>query len=359
MADNRKPRKPLEHVPVLLEEVIRALAVRPGGRYVDATIGSGGHAAAILTHSSPGGQLLGIDADPKAITAARERLSEYRASLLLVGDYFANLKDICLRHDFLPVHGILLDLGLSSLQLENRQRGFSFQHDAPLDMRHHPDQEITAADIINTYPEAELESLIREYGEEPHSRRIARRVVAERPINTTVALARLIETVVGLRHGRTHPATRTFQALRIAVNRELEQLKEVLKQAVEILGFEGRLVVISYHSLEDRVVKQFMQREAAACVCPPEVLECRCQHQATLKILSRKVIKPSPLEVRRNPRSRSARLRAAERITAVDDTFADYLNILAGNGSRAWRKPVLMEKLRRTFLALEVTNLQT
>jgi 16S rRNA (cytosine1402-N4)-methyltransferase len=359
MANNRESGKPLRHVPVLLEEAVQALAVQPGGRYVDGTVGSGGHAAAILERSSPGGQLLGIDADPQAIAVTRQRLEEYWTSLLLVCDHFANLKDICLRHDFLPVHGILLDLGLSSLQLEDGQRGFSFQRDAPLDMRHSPDQEITAADIINTYSETELESLIREYGEETHSRQIARRVVAERPINTTVELARLIETVVGLRHGRIHPATRTFQALRMAVNRELEQLKEVLKQAVEILGFEGRLVVISYHSLEDRVVKQFMQREATACVCPPEVMECVCHHQATLRMLSRKVLKPSPLEVQRNPRSRSARLRVAERITAVDDTFADYLNILAGNGSRAWRKPVLVEKLRRTFLALEVTNLRT
>ena len=358
MADNRKLRRPLRHEPVLLEETVQALAVQPGGRYVDCTVGAGGHAAAILERSSPGGQLLGIDADPEAIAAARERLQEYQSSSLLVCDHFANLKDICVRRDFLPVHGILLDLGLSSLQLADRQRGFSFQQDAPLDMRHNPDQEITAAEIINTYSETELESLIREYGEDTHSRRIAHRIVAERPINTTVELARLIEAVVGLRHSRIHPATKTFQALRIVVNRELEQLKDVLKQAVDVLGFEGRLVVISYHSLEDRIVKQFMQREAATCVCPPEVPECVCHHQATLKILSRKVLKPSPLEVRRNPRSRSARLRAAERITAVDDTFADYLNILAGNGFRAWRKPVLMEKLRQTFLALEVSNRQ-
>jgi len=346
-------------VPVLLDEVVQALAVQPGGRYVDCTVGSGGHAAAILERSSPGGQLLGIDADPAAIAAARQKLIEYQSSLLLVCDKFHYLRDICLRNDFLPVHGVLLDLGLSSLQLEDAQRGFSFRYDAPLDMRHSPDQEITAADIINTYSETQLDTLIREYGEEPHSRQIVRRVIRERPISTSGQLTRLIEAAVGPRRGRIHPATRTFQALRIAVNRELEQLKEVLKQAVEILGFEGRLVVISYHSLEDRIVKQFMQREAAACVCPPEVMECICHHQATLRTLSRKVLKPSPFEVKRNPRSRSARLRAAERITAVDDTFADYLNILAGNGSRVWRKPVLMEKLRRTFMALEVTNLRT
>jgi len=342
----------------LLEEAVQALAVQPGGRYVDATVGSGGHAAAILENSAPGGQLLGIDADPGAITAAGESLKDYRDSLRLVCDHFSNLKDICMRYDFLPVHGILFDLGLSSMQLDDRERGFSFQVDAPLDMRRHPDQEITAADIINRYSEAELESILREYGEEPSSRRIAHRVVAARPLNTTIELANLVETAVGPGRGHIHPATRTFQALRIAVNRELEQLEQALKQAVEILGFEGRLVVISYHSLEDRIVKRFMQREAVDCICPPQVLDCVCQHQATLRMLSRKVSKPSPFEVKRNPRSRSARLRAAERIAVAEESFADYLNILAGNGSRVWRKPVLIEKLRQTFLALEVTNLR-
>lgn len=340
----------------MVDEVIQALGVQPGGRYVDATIGTGGHAAAILEHSAPGGQLLGIDADPGAIAAARENLKNYRNSVLLVCDQFSNLKDICLRNDFMPVHGILFDLGLSSMQLADRSRGFSFQIDAPLDMRRNPRQEITAADIINDYPEIELEKVLREYGEEALSRQIARRVVAERPLSTTGELARLVEEVAGPGRGRIHPATRTFQALRIVVNRELEQLEEALKQAVEILGFEGRLAVISYHSLEDRIVKRFLQQESVDCICPPQILECACHHQATLRLLSRKVTKPSPLEIGRNPRSRSARLRVAERVAAAEESFADYLNILAGNGSRAWRKPVLMEKLRRTFMAFEVSN---
>jgi len=342
----------------MASEVIQALAVQPGGRYIDATVGAGGHAAAILEHSAPGGQLLGIDADPRAIAAARSNLRRYRDSVLLVCDQFSNLKDICVRNDFLPVHGILFDLGLSSLQLADRQRGFSFQIDAPLDMRRNPGQAITAADIVNDYPELELERVLREYGEEALSRQIAHRVVAERPLRTTGELTHLVEAVAGSGRGRIHPATRTFQALRIVVNRELEQLEEALNQAVEILGFEGRLVVISYHSLEDRIVKRFMQREAMDCVCPPRVLECACHHQATLRLLARRVTKPSPLETARNPRSRSARLRAAERVALAEESFADYLNILAGNGSRAWRKPVLMEKLRRTFLALEVSNIR-
>ncbi len=342
------------HVPVMLKEVTQALAVQPGGRYIDATLGAGGHSREILKKSSPGGQLLGVDADPAAVSAAARRLARYQDATLLVNDNFANLRDICTRYDFFPVHGILLDLGLSSMQLEASGRGFSFQHDAPLDMRFSPEQEISAAEIVNDYSALELGRLIREYGEEPRARRIAERIVAQRPLKTTFELADVVAAASGGRHGRIHPATRTFQALRIAVNRELEQLESVLHQAVDLLGFEGRLVVISYHSLEDRIVKRFLQRESKDCVCPPESLACVCEHRASLKLVSRKALKPTPEEVAANPRSRSARLRIAERVLEQENSFADYLNLFAETDpGRVWRRPVMMAKLRKTFVAMQ------
>lgn len=281
------------HIPVLLQEAIEALAVHPGGRYIDCTLGAGGHAAAILDRSSPGGQLLGIEADPEVIGIAKARLEAYSNSILLVNENFVNLEAICIKYDFLPVHGILFDLGLSSLQLNGHGRGFSFQHDAPLDMRFSPSQEVTAADIINTSSESELAHLIRVYGEESYSHQIAHRIVQERPINTTLQLVRTIEHAVGGKRGRLHPATKTFQALRIAVNHELEHLEAALRQAVNVLGFEGRLVVISYHSLEDRVVKQFMQQESRDCICPPGMPACICGHRACLRLINKRVITPS------------------------------------------------------------------
>ncbi len=298
------------HISVLLEETIEALDVQPGGRYIDGTIGPGGHAAAILEHSLPGGQLLGIDADPRAIKMARSRLEAYGDSVLLVNQNFANLKSICTKHGFFPVHGILFDLGLSSVQLEKNNRGFSFRHDALLDMRLSPRQEITADTIVNSSPENQLAKMIRAYGEERHSQQIARRIVRQRPITTSLQLAQTIEQAVGGRRGRIHPATRTFQALRIAVNQELEHLKLVLEQAVDLLGFGGRLVVISYHSLEDRIAKQFMHQQASG-------------EEACLRLINKKVIIPSLAEVRYNPRSRSAKLRAAERISVPKENCGE------------------------------------
>lgn len=342
------------HIPVLVEETIQALAVQPGGRYIDCTLGGGGHAVTILEHSSPGGQLLGIDADPEAIKASRQRLRAYSDSILLINDNFVNLKSICYKYDFVPLHGILFDLGLSSLQLNGNGRGFSFKHRAPLDMRLNPDQELTAAYIVNTYPEAELAQLIKTYGEERYSRQIARRIVQERPIKTTLELARAVERAVKKR-GKIHPATKTFQALRIAVNQELEHLELALNQAVDLLGFEGRLVVISYHSLEDRIVKQFMQREAKDCICPPGTPTCVCGHTASLRLIKKRVITPSQEEVQSNPRSHSARLRVAERVIAQEEHF----NIVERLGSaakveangNAWRRPSMVKKLRQTFTA--------
>jgi 16S rRNA (cytosine1402-N4)-methyltransferase len=341
------------HIPVLVEETIQALAVQPGGRYIDCTLGGGGHAAAVLEHISPGGQLLGIDADPEAIKIARKNLKSYKDSVLLINDNFVNLKSICYKYDFIPVHGILFDLGLSSLQLNGRERGFSFQYRAPLDMRLNPKQELTAADIVNSYPEAELAYLIKTYGEENYSRRIARQIIQERPIRTTLELAQIVEMVIGRRDSKIHPATRVFQALRIAVNQELEHLESALRQAVELLGFEGRLVVISYQSLEDRIVKQFMQRESKNCICPPGTPTCVCGHTASLRIINKKVIIPSPEEISRNPRSRSAKLRVAERIIMQEDHFNIVERLCSAEEiqttGNVWKKPTLLKKLRQDF----------
>jgi len=302
------------HIPVLVKEAVEGLQTKPGGYFIDCTVGMGGHAAAILERIPPQGKLLGIDADPEAIRAARAKLGDYKEAVILANDSFANLNAICKKYDFYPVDGILFDLGVSSMQLDTAQRGFSFQRDAPLDMRFNPQQELTAHDIINSFPEPELARIIKEYGEERHSRLIARHIVQGRPITSTLQLAQLVEQVLGRHRTKIHPATRTFMAVRIAVNRELESLRVALEQTINLLHYQGRLVVISYHSLEDRIVKEFMRREASSCVCPPRTIVCRCGHVPTLKLISRKVIKPTPLEIESNPRSRSAKLRIAERL---------------------------------------------
>jgi 16S rRNA (cytosine1402-N4)-methyltransferase len=298
------------HTPVLPEETIEALAVQPGGRYIDCTLDGGGHATAILERSSPGGQLLGIDADPEAIKLAKSRLEAYSGSTVLVNQNFVDLRSICVKHNFYPVHGILFDLGLSSLQLNSNGRGFSFRHDAPLDMRLNPHQQVTAADIVNTLPESKLAQLIQTFGEESHSRQIARYIIKQRPVQTTFELAEIVEQATGGRRGRIHPATRTFLALRIAVNQELDHLKSALEQAAGLLGFRGRLVVISYHSLEDRIVKQFTHQEASG-------------DNPRLKLVNKKVITPSLAEIQFNPRSRSAKLRAAECITMPKEASSE------------------------------------
>jgi len=339
------------HIPVLLQETLEALAVQPGGRYIDCTVGAGGHAAAILDNSSPGGQLLGIDADPEAIKTAKARLEAHSGSCLLINENFVNLEAICIKYDFFPVHGILLDLGLSSPQLGSSERGFSFQHDGPLDMRLSPDQKITAADIINTSSESELAHLIRTYGEESYSHRIARHIVQERPIKTTLELVRIIEQAIGKQRDKIHPATKTFQALRIAVNQELKHLETTLKQTVNLMGYKGRLVVISYHSLEDRIVKRFMQQESKDCICPPGTPVCICGHTAHLGLITRKVISPSSTEIQLNPRSRSAKLRVAERIINQGEYYqtVEEKGVFTEPKANGWRRPVLLKRLRVAF----------
>lgn len=300
------------HIPVLLAEAISALAVRPSGIYIDATVGQGGHAIGILEHSAPDGRLLAIDIDPQAVAFASERLRPYGARATVVQGNFAVLSDIAAAQGFSAVDGVLFDLGLCSQQIGTAGRGFSFQRDEPLDMRYSQEGP-TAADLVNSLPEQELAGLLFRFGEERAARAIARAIVAQRPVLTTGQLARLVEGVLG-RGGRIHPATRTFLALRIAVNRELETLAQALPQAATLLKPGGRLVVISFHGLEDRLVKRFLQRESKDCLCPPRMPVCACGHKAILKVITPKPVLPSAQEVATNPRARSARLRAAERL---------------------------------------------
>lgn len=302
-----------EHVPVLYEQVLAGLEIGPGGRYIDATVGAGGHAAGILAASAPDGQLLGLDTDPEAVAYASQVLAPFGDRVTVGVGNFRHLKRQAILLGFKDVEGILMDLGLSSRQLADVDRGFSFSQEGPLDMRMDRRGGETAADLVNQLPEAELAGILWQYGEERHARRIARAVVASRPIQSTDQLAELVARTVGRRE-KIHPATRTFQALRIATNDELGALSEALPQALDLLRPGGRLAVIAFHSLEDRLVKRFFQREARDCICPPETPVCVCGHQAKLKVISRKPVRPEASEIAENPRSRSARLRIAERL---------------------------------------------
>jgi len=304
-----------QHIPVLLGEALSGLKVRPGGRYIDATVGAGGHAAAILQQSAPDGKLLGLDVDPEAVRYAQKVLQPFGARLTLRVANFRHLAEVARPLGFDQVDGILMDLGQSSRQLDDPERGLAFSQDGPLDMRLDPTLEVTAADLVNKLSQEELADLLWRFGDERRSRRIARAIVAARPLSTTGQLADLVERTIGRRE-RIHPATRTFQALRIAVNDELGALDEALPQCRDLLRPGGRLAVIAFHSLEDRLVKRFLKQEARDCICPPEVLVCRCGHRASLRIVTPRPIRPGPEEVARNPRSRSARLRIALRLTS-------------------------------------------
>jgi 16S rRNA (cytosine1402-N4)-methyltransferase len=322
------------HVPVMVEEVLRYLEPVDGGVYVDGTLGGGGHTQAILERSAPGGKVLGIDTDAQAIARVRERLADYvnTGRLVLVQGNFVELARIVNEASFVSVQGVVLDLGFSSEQMDDVQRGFSFSLDGPLDMRLDQSQGESAADIVNRASEQELANIFWRYGEETRSRQIARRIVKARArgaITRTKQLAELAAAGVPFKPGAIHPATRTFQALRIAVNGELEHLEAVLPQVLDVLSKgskvgaagqgglkgrvkSGRMVVISFHSLEDRIVKEFMRREARDCICPPQVPVCVCGHKARLRVLTPKPVTPTVTEVTINPRARSAKLRAAE-----------------------------------------------
>jgi 16S rRNA (cytosine1402-N4)-methyltransferase len=313
-------RSSLPHYPVLYNEIIHALRPRDGGFYVDGTLGAGGHAWGILSESTPGGRLLGLDLDPEALEIATQKLEVFGERAVLVRASYTTLADQIHRLRWGAVDGILLDLGLSSMQLDTAQRGFSFQSDAPLDMRFDPNGPTTAADLVNNLSENELADLLFHYGEERQSRRIARAIVFARPIYTTRQLSAVVAQAThkgkssGGRSGRIDPATLTFQALRIAVNRELESVEAVLPEAIQVLKAGGRLAVISFHSLEDRLVKQFMRRESQDCICPPRQPVCTCRHKASIQEITRRPIQPGEAEVEANPRSRSARLRVAEKL---------------------------------------------
>ena len=302
------------HEPVLYKEVLEGLKPQTEGRYIDGTLGAGGHAFGILEASAPAGRLLGLDLDPAALAAAAERLRPFGARAALAQASYREMAAQASRLGWESVEGILLDLGLSSLQLDAAERGFAFKADGPLDMRFSPVNPLTAADLVNGASESELAGLLLEFGEERAARRIARAIVAARPITGTRQLAALVAAAAGGRRGEIHPATRTFQALRIAVNGELDAVEITLPIAVALLKPGGRLAIISFHSLEDRLVKTYFHREARDCICPPEQLVCTCGHKATVRELARKPIAPGAAEIRDNPRSRSAKLRIVEKL---------------------------------------------
>ncbi len=301
------------HVPVLLKAVMDALRPLPGGRLIDGTLGAGGHAEAWLEATGPDGRVLGFDRDASAAAMARARLSRFGERLRVVQASYAEMGEIAPAQGFGAVDAVLLDLGFSSLQIGDPGRGFAFRRDGPLDMRYDVRQPLTAADLVNGLSERELADLIFRYGEERHAQRIARAIVAERPIASTVKLAEIVARAMPRSRERIHPATRTFQALRIAVNDELGELERALPQALGLLAPGGRLAVISFHSLEDRIVKQFMRRESQDCVCPPRQPVCTCGHVATLRVATRRPIEADDAEIAQNPRARSAKLRVAER----------------------------------------------
>lgn len=302
------------HQPVLYKEIIHALQPQDGGRYVDGTLGAGGHARGILEASVPDGQLLGLDVDPQALALAREILAPYERRIHLAHASYTSLSDQLAQLSWDQVDGILLDLGASSMQFDTPQRGFSFAHDAPLDMRFGPSMLKTAADLVNELSERELADLIYQYGEERDSRKIARAIVRARPLHTTRELVAVIEAISPRRGDRIHPATRTFQALRIAVNEELASIEKVLPQAVTSLKSGGRLAVISFHSLEDRIIKDFFREQSKDLVNPPYEQIYKEERKATLKEVNRKPITPSDEEIKSNPRARSAKLRIVEKL---------------------------------------------
>jgi 16S rRNA (cytosine1402-N4)-methyltransferase len=301
------------HVPVLYKEIIHALQPRTPGRYVDGTLGAGGHARGILEACAPDGRLLGLDVDQQALALARENLAPYGQRAHLAQASYDSIPDRLAEMGWDGVHGILLDLGVSSMQLDTAERGFSFASEAPLDMRFDRTAGLSAAELVNTASEADLAALLFRFGEEPRAKRIARAIVQARPLATTTQLAGLVRKVYP-EHSRIHPATRTFQALRIAVNDELSRLERTLPGALRVLYPGGRLAVISFHSLEDRIVKDFLRRESKDYLNPPFEPIYEVERTATLKEITRKPITPAQAEIKANPRARSAKLRVAEKL---------------------------------------------
>jgi 16S rRNA (cytosine1402-N4)-methyltransferase len=307
------------HRPVLLHPLIESLQPRPGQTYIDGTLGAGGYVAAFVERVLPGGRILAIDRDPAAVALARQRFADRGDAVIPAHGDFADMESIAAEHNVSSVDGVVLDLGISSVQLDDPERGFSFRQSGPLDMRMDPQSGANAANIVNEWSEADLVALIRTYGDERFAPRIAAAIVrtrGQRPITTTAQLSEMVERTIPRRFWpkRIHPATRTFQALRIEVNHELESLNAGLQAAIRIIRPGGRLGVVSFHSLEDTIVKNALHVAAQNCLCPPQQTHCTCAHRASLLLLSRKAIKPDAAELATNPRARSARLRIAEKL---------------------------------------------
>jgi 16S rRNA (cytosine1402-N4)-methyltransferase len=305
----------LAHQPVLYNEIIHFLQPQRSGRYIDGTVGAGGHARGILDASEPDGILLGLDLDTTALELARKNLESYEDRVFLVHSSFGNLRKQLNAMGWQMVDGILLDLGLSSMQIDTPGRGFSFRQEASLDMRFNQQNPLSAKDLVNNLPEGELADLLFKYGEERRSRQVAKAIVKSRPIESTLELAKIIASATSSGRPGRHPATRSFQALRIAVNDELSVLEKVLPQAISSLKQNGRLAVIAYHSLEDRIVKHYFRQESQDCICPPEQIVCICGHKAAVKVITKRPIRPQEEEIIRNSRARSARLRVVEKLT--------------------------------------------
>ncbi len=304
------------HIPVLLAEVLDLLQCRPGNVVVDATVGGAGHALPIIEKITPGGTLIGIDRDPNALRAAELKLKDYPGSFSLVRSNFVHIKEILSGLKIDKVDGVLMDLGVSSHQLDEASRGFSFRHDSPLDMRMDPDQRFSAYNLVNSYTLEELTRVIKDYGEERWAKRIAEFITDNRPLRTTGELERVIKMAIpkSARMGDDHPARRTFQGIRIEVNKEISLLSDAIKNAAEVLKPAGRLCVISFHSLEDRVVKHTFRRLSGLCKCPPEYPSCVCNAEKKVRILTPKPIIPSLAEQSANPRAKSAKLRACHKL---------------------------------------------
>ncbi len=310
-----------EHIPVLLNETLEYLDPKPGGVYIDGTLGGAGHSSEIVKRIVPGGVLIGIDQDSNAIDAAKRRLEAYKDNVVIVRDNFRNIKTIALQKGFKEVDGILLDIGVSSHQLDEKERGFSYMHDGPLDMRMDTESSLNASDIVNNSSEQELIRILRDYGEEKWAVRIAKFITEERKnsrIDTTFKLADIIQRAIpaAARRDGGHPAKRTFQALRIAVNDELQVLEEAVTNAARLLKPGGRLVVITFHSLEDRIVKKIFNNMEKPCTCPPQLPVCACGKEPLLRVITKKPVTAGAEELKVNTRSKSAKLRAAERVSS-------------------------------------------
>lgn len=308
------------HLPVMVKEVIKYLDLKPGTKIIDCNIGEGGHSKEIIKRIGRGGRLLGIDRDREAIASARKNLSKFESQIKFVNGSFDSLSEIALSNDFTDVSGILFDLGLSSRQIETPGRGFSWRRDETLDMRMDQTKGLTAAELLQAASKEDLINILRDYGEIKFAPRLASRIVKEREqgrLETTGQLAALVSELSPAvkRKRRLHSATKVFQALRIAVNDEIKQLTETLPQALSLLRPGGRIVIISFHSLEDRIAKKWLKQESKDCICNKEVPVCRCLHKSQIKILTKHPITPSESEIKNNPRSRSAKLRAGEKIS--------------------------------------------